>query len=628
MNFLLSGVQDVRRRIRAQKSRLALASERKELRLAEVALGREGWEIYRFEPEIQSSVARIQDSLAKREELLAKQSTLEARRNSISAKLAVERESSQGILLELGALRTPKVEELKDLQAQISGKERDRALIGKELRTLAAEEARVDRSLADLESALPPPDNLSSRKMELGERRQSIPEERATLVARQEGFDSETKPLTERRDILRSEIADLDDRIRKEKGRFDAEERVAKAQLRDLEAEILATRKSIVEVESSQDEPFEMVGIWLANRETDDSFATQKANVRKHQEKVAELESQLAELRQQGALADPQELRKFYFVAVSLITLIGLSVVLIFGSPKTREWLPSETDVIVSVNASQFAASSFSKKWQGVNPKAWGLMWSAMLEPASGVPEVNLQTDVERITRAIANQEETYESYTLVEMRNPVLRSLENLSLTEGATVTSMMGINVVSRPDGQALAPVGPRTLAVGTLDEVEDLVKVRLGTKPDLKLDEHFFGKFRRLQEKSTFSLISRDPMKLREVTGPLLPTRLLESARLVGLALTVDEKVTARLLIRTEDSQTASEVFRLLRESPSELLRLGDDTVNLFESTPSVSRSGHEIDARFTLPDAAAISFFERLVRLDLPLETAQRKMGHQN
>src|SRR5262249_44713314 len=147
------------------------------------------------------------------------------------------------------------------------------------------------------------------------------------------------------------------------------------------------------------------------------------------------------------------------------------------------------------------------KHWQGADPKAWGLMWGSLLEPAQGIPDVNLQVDVQRITRAIADQEEKgHAVYTLVELERPVSDSLAVLSTKPGVTVTQLPGIDVLTGSDGQALAPVGPRTVAVGSTREVEGLVKVRLGTKPDLKIDEHFFGKFRRLQEHSTFSLITR--------------------------------------------------------------------------------------------------------------------------
>src|SRR4029434_3384615 len=63
----------------------------------------------------------------------------------------------------------------------------------------------------------------------------------------------------------------------------------------------------------------------------------------KHQVELAQLSSQI----------DKQELRKFYFSVFSVLVLLAITLLVVFQSPRGREWLPQATHTILSITAAQ-----------------------------------------------------------------------------------------------------------------------------------------------------------------------------------------------------------------------------------------------------------------------------------
>ena len=124
----------------------------------------------------------------------------------------------------------------------------------------------------------------------------------------------------------------------------------------------------------------------------------------KHQTELAQLSSQI----------DKQELRKFYFSVFSVLVLLAITLLVVFQSPRGREWLPQETDTILSINADQFERANLAKHLRDAKPK----LWPGLIGPAASVPGLNLSRDTARITRALTTNEtgETKE-FNLVETR-------------------------------------------------------------------------------------------------------------------------------------------------------------------------------------------------------------------
>jgi len=176
-----------------------------------------------------------------------------------------------------------------------------------------------------------------------------------------------------------------------------------------------------------------------------------------------------------------------------------------------------------------------------------------------------------------------------------------------------------MGKPDF-ALARVGPATLAVGSPEEVDELVLVRLGMKPDLKITGQLFDRFQALDHESALRLISRDPPDLSRVFHPIFSPELLDSSQLIGLAVNLQNPVKARILIKVNTSKKAADVARDLRSNPEQWLRLPDSRLLLYSQLPEIQTQGDSnLELRFTVPEDSARLLLERLAGIDVPEAT---------
>ena len=127
----------------------------------------------------------------------------------------------------------------------------------------------------------------------------------------------------------------------------------------------------------------------------------------------------------------------------------------------------------------------------------------------------------------------TAEEFVLVESRSDLSRHIRSLEHDKSFDRRIINGLPLWQK-DGVAVARVGPRTIAVGGPEEVEELVQVRLGLKQDLKITGQLFDRFQALDQESAFRLISRDPPNLSHIFQPLFAPDLLNASQLLGLSL----------------------------------------------------------------------------------------------
>src|SRR5260370_41633596 len=111
----------------------------------------------------------------------------------------------------------------------------------------------------------------------------------------------------------------------------------------------------------------------------------------------------------------------------------------------------------------------------------------------------------------------------------------------------TISGLPVWERAPGFAVAGLGPATVAGGAPNEVDELVLVRLGMKPDLKITGQLFDRFQALDRESALRLISRNPPDLSRVFHPIFTRELLDVSQMLGLALTLQNPVKAKLLLK---------------------------------------------------------------------------------
>jgi hypothetical protein len=322
-----------------------------------------------------------------------------------------------------------------------------------------------------------------------------------------------------------------------------------------------------------------------------------------------EHKAQLALLSSQ---IDKQDLRKFYFSVFSVLVLLAITLLVIFQSPRGREWLPQETDTILSINADQFERADFARRWRKDQPK----LWPALIGAAASIPGLNLPRDATRITRAVTTSEtgETRE-FVLVEARRAAPWAIRAIAEDKTFQKRAISGLPVWERPPDFAVARVGPATFAVGTTTAVDELVLVRLGMKPDLKITGQLFDRFQALDRESALRLISRDPPDLSRVFNPIFTPELLDASQLLGLAVNLQNPVKARLLVKVNSSKNAADIARNLHDNPQQWLRLPDSELLLYSRPPEIQRStASNLELRFDVPENSARLLLERLAKMN--------------
>jgi hypothetical protein len=297
-----------------------------------------------------------------------------------------------------------------------------------------------------------------------------------------------------------------------------------------------------------------------------------------------------------------------------VLVLLALTLLVVFQSPRGREWLPQETDTIVSINADQFERANLAKRWPNDQPK----LWPGLIGAAASVPGLTLSRDAVRITRALTTNEtgETRE-FNLVEARRSLPKVIRAISDDKSFQKRPNSPLPVWERRPDFAVARVGPATLAVGAPSEVDELVLVRLGMKPDLKITGQLFDRFQALDRDSALRIISRNPPDLSRVFHPVFTSELLNASQLLGLAVNLQTPVKARVLIKVNATRNAAELARNLHDNPQQWLRLPDSQLLLYSGPLEIQRQGtSNMELRFAVPEGSARLLLERLAKTDTP------------
>jgi hypothetical protein len=229
-----------------------------------------------------------------------------------------------------------------------------------------------------------------------------------------------------------------------------------------------------------------------------------------------------------------------------------------------------------------------------------------------------------RLTRALTNDEDKMREFVLIENRGDVSQTVRAVAQDKSFERKSIGGLPIWERPD-LAVARLGPTILAVGSSDEVDELVRVRLGMKLDLKITGQLFDRFQALDRDSTLRLISRDPSRLSRLFHPIFTSELLDSAQLLGLSLTLQNPVRARLLLKLPSSDRATQLMRDLHNEPQRWLRLQDSDLLLYAQAPEISRQDANLEIHFNVPEDSARLLLQRIAKSDVATTVAAQQPG---
>lgn len=560
MDFLSTGIQEVARRLRRRSLRRFSRAEERRLEQAEIELGREGWR----------ELATAGNAAAELAELLVPLHRLDAEGAETREKLAAAE---------------------REIAAQREQDATARRGIADELTRLEAE--RVPLLRARSEPSAADPAGAGALAGNPGQR-------------------------------LLQQLREVDEREAALRERLRAIERAAAANGVASRERLRPLQAVQEQLELSRRAPLRRLGQYLAEHEDAVPPAATRplAGVRHRRLHLAVLAQRAGALAHESRQADPQSLRLSLFVFTTFAVVAALALLLIFRAPPRRDWLPANTELIVSANVARLAAANAPQA-----ENAWHAIWTAAILPLAGVPALSdPAADVRRVVRAIGFSEPgRLVEYDLVETDDSAGSVVATLTMQHGFgqrfDSVRLGGLPIYERSSELALAQIGPATVAVGKSAAVEEMIRVRLGLSRDLKFDEQFYEKFQRLERGSAFRFVARRPKALLDAAGqPLFPAELLAATRLLGFAARATDPVAGVFLFRAESAVAAARLSGLLRERGAALIGLAAGTS--FAEPPVIDVRDTEVEMRFILGGGPARDFLTRVAGVGLAPEPPPR------
>src|SRR5207248_7559360 len=243
------------------------------------------------------------------------------------------------------------------------------------------------KQLSDLQALNPPPTDLEARSTNIDARRARLPEERAELVRARLGSADAARLAREKLIAAEAELSVVEKNIERVRTEFEARDRTLNENIRTQQEAIREARAHHQTVEERKNPAYLNIGRHLASQGIAPPNAPQLlTEVQRHRTAMERHLQHSAELARLSSQIDKQELRKFYFSAISVLALLLIILPLVFQTPGRREWLPQETEAILSVNLDRFERDDLPKRWRRDQPDVWAKVWSGLLGSGERIP--------------------------------------------------------------------------------------------------------------------------------------------------------------------------------------------------------------------------------------------------
>jgi hypothetical protein len=615
VSFIRTGLREIGLKIRRQKTRMALRHEKRVLQRSEVNLGREGCSQAVNFPEVRNEIVALKKLEQEQKEVALRIAQIEEGIRQIELQRQENARAQNVELAKLEEEKKPILERRNLAKAASDLCDRELSSVERRLQDNDAADRDLLKKLAELQALVPPPEDLETQMAAISARRVRLPEERAEVTRARLGSAEACRSAREKLAQNETELAAVEKKITHIREEYEARDRVLNESSRAQQDALKSARGQHATVEEKKNPAYLNIGRHLASHGIAPPNAPHLLEeVQKHRAAVDRHSQHTAELAVLSGQIDKQELRRFYFSVVSVLVLLAIILPLVFQTPQKREWLPQETEAILSLNTEQFDRDDLPKRWRKDQAAEWKDVWSGLNGSAQQTPALNLPRDAVRVTRGMTTDLGTTREFVLVETRGDASQVLRSVETDKAFEKRPISGLPVWMRSDF-ALARVGPKTLAVGSVPEVEELVRVRLGIQPDLKITGQLFDRFQDLNQGSALRLISRDPPKLAQMFHPVFNRELLEASQLLGLSLTLQNPVRARLVMKLKSADAAREFGRQIRSEPQRWLRIQDSDLFLHVQTPEVETQGEDIQLRFDVPENSARLLLRRIAKTDI-------------
>ena len=607
-------------KVRRQKTRMALRHEKRVLQRAEIALGREGTSQAVNFPEVRNEIVALKKLEQEQKEVGVRITQIEEALKQIDASRQKNAAELNEALAKLEEEKKPILERRTEAKSASDLCNRELAGVERLLQDNDTADRELLEKLAKLQAQTPPPNDLEDQTSTISSRRAQLPGQRAEIERARLGSADACRTAKETLAAVDAELAVIDKRIADVRGEYEARDRALNENSRAQQDALKEARALHHSVEERKNPAYLNIGRHLATKGIAPPNAPHLLeDVQRHRTAVEKHSQHKSELAVLSSQIDQQELRKFYFSIATIFLVLPLILFLVLKSPPKREWLPQETEAILSVNTQQLQRDELPKRWHKEQAEEWQTIWAGLTANAQRTPVLNLPRDAVRVTRAMTSGESGIREFVLVQARadvTPIVRSLQQDQSFERRPVS---GVPVWLRSDF-ALARLGPQTIAIGKPSEVEELVRVRLGMEQDLKITGTLFDSFQALDQESAVRLISSDPPSLSRYFSPIFTRELLDSTQILGLGLALQNPIRGRLLLKLKSEKQAAALAGQIQQDPQRWLRIEDSELLLFAEPPEVITQGADVEIRFAVPENSARLLLQRVAKSNTPAAVA--------
>src|SRR5437879_6635704 len=448
---------------------MALRHVKRQLQRSEIYLGREGTAQAASFPEDLNERVGLQTLEQEQKEVALRIAQIEDALKQIEAERAENTRAQNDAISKLEVEKKPVLQQRDDAKNAATICERELASVESRLQANDLADRELLKQLSALQAQAPPPADLDARTAALASKRARLPQERAEIVRAREGSAEACRQATQKLAATEEELAAAERNIARVRERFEATDRALAEKVRARQEALRDARAQHQTVEERKNPAYLNIGRHLATRGIAPPNAPHLLHdVLRHRQSVQRHHEHREQLSVLSAQIDKQELRKFYFVIASVLVFLAIVLPLVFQSPPKREWLPRETDAILSLNAEHFDRDDLPKKWR--NEDFWLQTWPGLIGAASQTPRLSIPGDAARVPRALSRVENSPpRALLLVAGRghtSTIVRTIAEDKQFERRTIS---GLPVWQQSDF-SIARVGPKTFAVGMPDGVDE--------------------------------------------------------------------------------------------------------------------------------------------------------------
>src|SRR6266478_1405564 len=430
MSFIRTGLREIGLKIRRQRTRMVLRHEKRLLQKSEIILGREGTSQAANFPELRNEIVALKKLEQEQKEVALRIAQIEEGIKKVEAQRQANAREQSEAMAKLEAEKKPIQQRRNDAKNAAELCERELNAVERRIRENDEADQELLRKLSELQALTPPPADLEAQTATISARRVRLPEERAELVRARLGSSDASRIAKEKLVAAEEELSAIEKNIAKVRAEYEMRDRGFGDNIRAQQDAVRDAKQHHQVVEERKNPAYLNIGRHLASQGIAPPNAPHLlTETQRHREAVDRLLQRRAELALVSSQIDKQELRRFYFSVISVLALLAIILPLTFQSPRKREWLPQETDTILSINTDQFERADLPKRWRKDQPKVWPKLWSGLIGAAASTPGLELPRDAVRITRAASTDESgRTREFVLVEARRDVSRAVRAIT--------------------------------------------------------------------------------------------------------------------------------------------------------------------------------------------------------